>query len=183
MPPQPPTTSWLALAAAILLAAGLTACTSSRRPVGGPSAPAPTAAVTATGTDAVPNPPVDKKDRAGAFAGTWFGHGRTLTIAGTGLGTLSWRTYANCGQDPPPCDTTIGNQIFNGADATVFLTSVGPTSASGRVLTSNTPDSLPVGGLSVRLDSGADLLYLTPNPFGPDAALCGPKAAAGACGA
>ena len=65
----------------------------------------------------------------------------------------------------------------------MFLASIGAASASGRVVSSNAPDVFPVGPVTVRLDPAADLLYLSPTPFGQDVPLCGPKAAAGACGA
>ena len=177
-------TPWLVVAIGILVAAGLTACNNASLP--GAASPAATsanrsAAPIPTASEPSPDPPLEKDGRAGVFAGTWFGHGRQLNIDGAGLGTLTWRTYTACGQDPPPCDTTIGNEIFNGGDATVFLASIGAESASGRVVSSNAPDVFPVGPVTVRLDPAADLLYLSPTPFGQDVPLCGPKAAAGAC--
>jgi len=173
--------------AGIAVITGLTACKTSADKAHAPSSPpsgrSAAASPPATACELTPNPPLDKEGRAGVFAGTWAGHGRQLTIDSTGVGTLTWRTYANCGQDPPPCDTTIGNEIFDGGAATVFLASIGPDNASGRVISSNTPDPFPVGPLTVRLDTATNLLYLSPTPFGQDVALCGPKAAAGACGA
>jgi hypothetical protein len=182
-------TPWLVALFSLLVATGLTACNGSKPHAGNPSgSPATRSAASGVtpapaASEPAPNPPLEKDGRAGPFAGTWVGHGRQLDIAGSGLGTLTWRTYATCGQDPPPCDTTIGNEIFDGGAATVFLASIGPASASGRVVSSNTPDPFPVGPLTVRLDTATDLLYLSPTPFGQDVALCGPKAAAGACGA
>ncbi|HMC04708.1 MAG TPA: hypothetical protein VKJ83_04470, partial [Actinomycetota bacterium] len=128
-------TPWLVVAIGILVAAGLTACNNASLP--GAASPAATsanrsAAPIPTASEPSPDPPLEKDGRAGVFAGTWFGHGRQLNIDGAGLGTLTWRTYTACGQDPPPCDTTIGNEIFNGGDATVFLASIGAASASGR---------------------------------------------------
>ena len=179
-------TPWLVVAISILVAAGLTACKNASKPgAAGPSAtPANrSAAPSPAASEPSPDPPLAKDGRAGVFAGTWSGHGRQLNVDGTGLGRLTWRTYTTCGQDPPPCDTTIGNEIFDGGDATVFLTSLSAASASGRVVSSNAPDLFPVGPVTVRLDTAADLLYLSPTPFGQDVPLCGPKAAPGACGA
>jgi hypothetical protein len=179
-------TPWLVVAVGILAVASLTACKNASRPTAAsPSATPATRSVgpSPTASEPAPDPPLEKDGRAGVFAGTWFGHGRQLNIDGTGLGTLTWRTYTTCGQDPPPCDTTIGNEIFDGGDATVFLATISAVGASGRVVTSNTPDLFPVGPLTVRLDTATDLLYLSPTPFGQDVPLCGPKAAAGACGA
>jgi hypothetical protein len=181
-----PGTPWLVVVVGVLAAASLTACKNAPRPTAAsPSATPATRSLapSPTGSEPAPDPPREKDGRAGVFAGTWFGHGRQLNIDGTGLGTLTWRTYTTCGQDPPPCDTTIGNEIFDGGDATLFLATISAAGASGRVVTSNTPDPFPVGPLTVRLDTATDLLYLSPTPFGQDVPLCGPKAAAGACGA
>ncbi|HEX9315983.1 MAG TPA: hypothetical protein VGA71_11330 [Actinomycetota bacterium] len=179
-------TRWLVVAVGILAVASLTTCKNVSTPGAiSPSATPPNRSVapSPTASEPAPDPPLEKDGRAGVFAGTWFGHGRQLSVDGTGLGTLTWRTYTTCGQDPPPCDTTIGNEIFDGGGATVFLASITAAGASGRVVSSNTPDLFPVGPLTVRLDTASDLLYLSPTPFGQDVPLCGPKAAAGACGA
>src|SRR5439155_12253220 len=52
-----------------------------------------------------------------AFTGTWYGHGRGVTIGQDGSGTASWRTYRWCTDSPPPCDYSMGNEIISGGQA------------------------------------------------------------------
>jgi hypothetical protein len=97
------------------------------------------------------------------LAGEWYRHGVSLTIDGVGHGTLTFRTYATCPEDPPPCDTFSGHSIIDGGNATLILSSTGPTTASGRVLTTTAPTAFPVGRLVAQLDTVNGLLYLSPS--------------------
>ena len=119
---------------------------------------------------------------AGPFAGQWSAHSTSLSIDRTGHGTLTWRIYRTCGEDPPPCDTMSGDLITPGGKATLVVTAQGPGSARGRILSSTDPADFPPGPLTARFDPHADVVYFSPFPVGP-VPVCGPRARADLCGA
>ena len=131
-----------------------------------------TTSTPATTTTVPPSPP---SVPAGAFAAYWRLHVWSLAIDHSGYGIMSWRTDATCGQDPPPCDIFSGNQIVDGGHATLSLTSVGPSVASGRVLTTTAPADVPLGPFTLRLDGARDLLFPS-FPLFKGQPLCGPTA-------
>lgn len=81
-----------------------------------------------------------------ALVGEWGGHGRELTITASGSGTLTYRVYQFCSDDPtPPCDKTKGNEIISGGHIEFVLTGPsGTKAATGSVTSSNDPKT-PVG--------------------------------------
>lgn len=84
------------------------------------------------------------------FAGTFAGHGRSLTITPAGAGRITYRVYKWCSDDPtPPCDQMRGNDIIPGGHVTFALRSAyvagGPTVVGvGSLLTSTDP-AMPAG--------------------------------------
>jgi hypothetical protein len=83
------------------------------------------------------------------FAGTYSGHGRGLTITAAGKGTIAYRVYKWCSDDPtPPCDDMQGNNIIDGGQITFVLRSAfaaGTSTIAEGVLTSSTDPSIPQG--------------------------------------
>jgi len=114
------------------------------------------------------------------FIGDWVAHTLGLTFDRDGRGTLTWRTYRTCGQDPPPCDTIRGRETIDGGQAKLRIVAYTGTTASGRVISSSDQEQFPVGPFSLRLDGATGMAHLNPSPRGDDA-LCGPKTAASAC--
>lgn len=185
--------------AATLLLTGVAACGGSshhapRRPTttsaappgtGGGSAPGPSGGAAGAGGGG-PSGPVGTAGGGpgvapgfAAFVGTWQGHGTMLTMTAGGTGTASWRVYRFCSIDPtPPCDDDSGGQLRPGGRATLALTAGGGGTAQGTVTGSTDPGTLPNGPVTVTIEPG-DVLAVTPG----DLRLCGPQAAAGACGA
>lgn len=114
------------------------------------------------------------------LVGEWSAHTLGLTVDSRGTGRMSWRTYRTCGEDPPPCDTFEGNTIRVGGQATIRLTTTGPTTASGRVVTSSDPADLPLGPVRLRFDPNGDVIHSRLSLGRP--VLCGPHAAVTRCG-
>lgn len=116
-----------------------------------------------------------------AFVGDWTKHGVTLTIDKSGYGTLSWRTYRTCGEDPPPCDTIRPGHIEVGGRGSLKLEADSQIRAHGQIITTTVPETFPTGPVFVRLDGKSDLLFLDPSP-NKSFPFCGPEAAPAACG-
>jgi hypothetical protein len=110
------------------------------------------------------------------FVGSWSAHSTGLEIDGAGTGTLLWRTYRECGQDPPPCDTFAGSYILSGGHATLRLTITSGTTTAGRILSTTDPVHFPIGPLTARLDLRRHELFLSPSPTG-DLPFKGPNVA------
>jgi hypothetical protein len=115
------------------------------------------------------------------FVGSWSAHSTGLHIGSAGRGTLFWRTYQTCGEDPPPCDTFAGNSILSGGHATLRLTLALGTTTSGRILSTTDPVHFPIGPLTARLDLRKHELFLSPSPTG-DFPFCGQNAPVTDCG-
>ena len=118
------------------------------------------------------------------FVGQWIGHGRVLTIRSDGTGTLIYRAYKNCSDDPtPPCDKIVNNQIVDGGRLTFKILQTiadsGNYGAEVQILTANDPaiNKSQPGGMSL------DTHDVITTEFFNESTFCGPKAAAGACGA
>jgi hypothetical protein len=122
-------------------------------PTAQPSAPAtsaPPSAVTrpvaVASTKARPAGSSGSGLTVGYFAGGWSRHGEALIIGASGHGTMTFRTYRWCSQEPaPPCDALVGDSIDSGGHAAFVLTTIhasGPT-ADGTLTTTNEP--VPVG--------------------------------------
>ena len=119
-----------------------------------------------------------------AFVGEWGGHGRTLTITASGAGTIVYRAYKNCSDDPkPPCDKIENNEIHDGGKLTFQIlgtaNGMGKWDAHIRIVTSNDPQ-FGKKTTVIELDQDTDVITM---PFFNSSTFCGPKAAAGACGA
>lgn len=111
-----------------------------------------------------------------AVVGQWVGHGRMVSIDASGHGTLDYRTYQWCSDDPtPPCDRTKGNEIVSGGHIQFTLTaSSGANSATGSVTTSNDPKT-PVGEkITVTVPDA----YHVSLSIWPDTPFCDPDAPA-----
>jgi hypothetical protein len=115
------------------------------------------------------------------LAGVWYFHDFGLTIDTSGHGTAVWRV-GNCVDQPPPCDSTNGAEIFDGGTAEIVIEETGPITASGRILSTTKSSDLPVGPITARFDPTRDLLYLSA-PLTKDGPLYGPKANPSVCGA
>jgi hypothetical protein len=155
-----------------LLVLTLTACAASR----------PAAAPTVPAAVATPSPAPNFI----RFSRPWGAHGRGLTLDATGHGSLHWRTYQWCKDDPrPPCDSIApSGQIIYGGNAIVVLTTVEGSTAYGHISSSTDPRAWPVGPFQitvlpydmVRLEPGAILLC------GPDFAKLAPRELLGSSG-
>ena len=163
----------LALASLAVLASA--ACSSSSGEMSAPT--------TAQGTTtSVPSSePATAPAGHARFVGTWFAHTLRLKFDQSGHGTMTWRTYATCGSQPPPCDTFRGNGIEVGGHATLRIITYKPNAASGRVTSSTDQAHLPVGPFTFRLNPATDTADLSPSPRGKFP-LCGPKAPSSLCG-
>jgi hypothetical protein len=135
---------------------------------------------------------------AGAFTGTWHVHTFSITINADGRGTAQWPIDLRCGtgvgMGPPPCDTWIPGTVVgangapittwnmvDGGHASIRLTTVNGTSASGIVMSSTDASHLGDGRVTFRISLSKDLLYVTGTWHGPHFILgpfCGPRAAA-----
>ena len=108
------------------------------------------------------------------FAKQWDAHGFSLTVKPDGSAAASWRTYAVCGDDPPPCDTFRGNEIISGGAATIrFMGAMGDTT-DGTVTSSTAPDLLPRGPVTLALQP-YDMAVLYWNSGSRSLTLCGPR--------
>jgi hypothetical protein len=124
----------------------------------------PTSAATSTGqsSESAPTPPASGPEpatpsAAGAtlarllsrFAGKYAGHGHALAIAADGSGTITYRVYKWCSDDPtPPCDDMQGNNIIDGGQITFVLRSAfaaGTSTIGEGVITSSTDPTMTQG--------------------------------------
>lgn len=149
--------------------------TASSAPTGGS---APTASAVTTHSSAPTGVDIS------TFVGEWGGHGRTLTITASGAGTIVYRAYKNCSDDPkPPCDKIENNEIHDGGKLTFQIlgtaNGMGKWDAHIRIVTSNDPQFAEKTTV-IEFDQDTDVITM---PFFNSSTFCGPKAAAGACGA
>jgi hypothetical protein len=148
-------------------------------PVSPSTAPAPTtsttsaattsttAASTTTTSTVVPGP-------AGPFAGEWYHHGVQMVIDTTGHGLFIFRLYRYCTEGPPPCDVSVGNNIWDGGFATFTISAQSATDATATVVTSTASDSVPIGDFRASYEETTDVLTLT-FPGQEPLAMCGPR--------
>jgi hypothetical protein len=120
-------------------------------------------------------PATTQQLNAGPFVGTWYHHGAELIVYQGGWGTFNWRTYADCGTDPPPCDGLIGNDIIPGGYAVFGLHAPKGPSISGQVFETGDPRVVPVGVVSIRYNEANDMV-LVDFSDGSQLSMCGPKA-------
>jgi hypothetical protein len=117
-----------------------------------------------------------------AVLGEWGGHGRSMTIAPDGTGTLTYRTYQFCSDDPtPPCDSVKNDEIVSGGHIEFrLLAAQGSSAATGSVTQSNDPKT-PVGTAVTATVSGYNLEL----SFWPGTMFCAPDTPSGQwnCGA
>lgn len=139
------------------------------------------AALPTTSGPATTTAPTQGTPDLGAFAGEWYHHDFGMTIDHSGGGTFAWRTFADCGNDPPPCDDLAGHQISPGGYALFVLSPPTGTSVSGRVFESNQAKVVPMGLLNIRLDKPDDMVFVV-FADGQHLAVCGPDAKAPAVG-
>jgi hypothetical protein len=111
----------------------------------------------------------------GPFAGTWYHHGAELIVYQGGWGTFNWRTYADCGTAPPPCDGLIDNDIVPGGYAVFGLHAPKGPAISGQVFETGDPRVVPIGAVSIRYDQANDMVLVAFSD-GSQLAMCGPKA-------
>ncbi len=104
------------------------------------------------------------------FVGYWDHHGFHMVVRADGSGELAWRTYAQCGVDPPPCDLPFEESGW--ADFQVTLRST--TTAVAQVGGTTDPRVVPTSGFTIRADPQHDLLLLSLGPEGTT--MCGPTA-------
>jgi len=144
---------------AAIAVAGFTACTVAKAATVGepptttttvaPTTVAPTTTSTSTTTSTTTTVPAPHLDR---FAGSWYHHGIGVDIAADGSGTMIWRTYQWCNEDPtPPCDGIEGNMIIDGGHGKLQIVSVHGDSAEAFVSTSTQTSFVPDGLRAIRL--------------------------------
>jgi hypothetical protein len=158
-------------------------------PAGPTDTAAPTDSAAPTGGDTSTNnvptgSPVAAPVDVSTFVGQWGGHGRTLTITASGAGTIVYRAYKNCSDDPtPPCDKIENNEIHDGGKLTFQIlgtaNGMGKWDAHIQIVTSNDPQ-FGKQTTVIELDQHTDVITM---PFFNSSTFCGPKAASGACGA
>lgn len=144
---------------------------------------APTGDYTSTNSAPTGSPVAPPLD-VSTFVGEWGGHGRTLTITASGTGTIVYRAYKNCSDDPtPPCDKIENNEIHDGGKLTFQIlgtaNGMGKWDAHIQIVTSNDPQ-FGKQTTVIELDQHTDVITM---PFFNSSTFCGPKAASGACGA
>src|SRR4051794_35457399 len=85
------------------------------------------------------------RGRFAALAGNWTAHGFGLSVADDGQAVANWRVYQWCSDltAPAPCDSILGNDIEDGGLAMVRFTSISGGVATGTVLMSSDPNTLP----------------------------------------
>jgi hypothetical protein len=139
-----------------------------------PTTPTPT---TAPSTTAPTSTTVASQD-VSAYVGTWAGHVGAVTIDADGNGSASWRVYEWCYvTHARPCDTIDANGLItDGGAATFRIADAGASSATAIVVSSTDTNAVPTGRVELRLLSGNRLQLGT-------LLVCGPRAAANACGA
>jgi serine/threonine protein kinase len=170
-------------AGAALLASGQSPGTasSSTRTTSHPTSPA--SARTRTGTPAASAPATTGTYPSAVasfalFAGGWGGHGGGIDIKPDGTFAISLRTYRWCTEGPPPCDNIINNVITPGDIASGHLSSSSGNVATGVVTKTTDPRDTPIGTIVFILYPSTDIISVS-----GVGNLCGPHAAAGACGA
>lgn len=143
--------------------------TPSSTPSSSPSAPSSVSA-----------PPTMPSD----FVGTWFGHGRSLTITASGALTMTYRTYVNCSATVTTgCDQTVNNQIHDGGAVTAHLTQVvNPTTVMVAITASSAPSLVPIGSARLGFDQTHDAVALFTGDWA-NAPFCGTHSPSGYCGA
>lgn len=109
-----------------------------------------------------------------SFVGSWNGHGRMLHVATSGVGTIEYRVYKWCNDDPtPPCDEIQGNQIIDGGRIAFQINNAYSAGsaiiAQGEIL-SSTDTTIRLGPVTLRLYQG----LLSTTVF-PDAPFCSPS--------
>jgi len=112
------------------------------------------------------------------FVGGWGGHGGGIGIKADGSFTISLRTYTWCTEGPSPCDRIVNNIIIPGDIASGHLSSSSGHTATGVVTKTTDLRDTPIGAIDFILYPSTDILSVS--GIGD---LCGPQAAAGACGA
>ncbi len=125
-----------------------------------------------------PAAPAVSAARLAPFVGTWAGHVGVVTVERDGTGSATWRTYRWCSDThAQPCDE-LGptGAITDGGHATFRVAHADGSFARTIVLSSTDPATVPTGPTELRVTSGDRI------EFGRLLA-CGPRAAAGACGA
>lgn len=132
--------------------------------------PAPGATTLAPSSPAPSSPP-DYSD----FTGQWGGHGNSMTVAADGTFTMRRRTYAFCGENPPPCDSMVNGVITSGAVAHGTLESVSGTLAKGKIRDSTDTSLLPTGPVTFTLDTANNVIEAL------DLNWCGPSSPTGVC--
>ena len=172
------------------LTAGVSGCTNStndsgRAPSGSTTA-SPSPSVSGVVTPPAPSSPSGDGtlviDQSRIFVGAWNGHGRQLTIKADGSGTVLYRVYRWCSDDPtPPCDLMKSNVIYEGGHITFNIEQVVTahqlSTATATVLTSTDPQVQPGSSQTFVLKGGV----VTSTSFGM---FCDEKASmAGTCGA
>jgi hypothetical protein len=126
-------------------------------------------------------------DRAGAyalFAGSWYHHGFNLQVAAGGTVVAVYRLYIWCGAAQRfGCDRLAGNQIYSGGLWVGSLQKPKGATVSGLIEAS--ADTSLDGTTILLLRRPRDVLLLTWGAAGHrmHTTLCGPQAAASACGA
>jgi hypothetical protein len=134
-----------------------------------------------------PTAPIPVTVSAGAFAGNWSVHTSSLTIRSDGHGSIVYPFDVRCGTgvgtSPFPCDTWEGNQILPGGHAEIVLTTVGRTTATGRITGSNDQAIVPDVNIALRIGSVYGVLLLYVSSTSPDplhsfltTPLCSPAA-------
>lgn len=111
---------------------------------------------------------------AGPFTGYWHVHTFSLTIQHDGAGVFEWPLHTDCSPPLGPC--SAGNSSDQGR-ATISLTSVSSTTATGRVSGSNQQYVVPDGSVSLTIDTEnvVHLRFTTPPAVPSYAYLCGEK--------
>jgi tRNA A-37 threonylcarbamoyl transferase component Bud32 len=112
------------------------------------------------------------------FAGGWGGHGGGIAIKADGSFTISLRTYTWCTTASPPCDKIVNNTIVAGDIASGHLSASAGHKATGVVTKTTDLKDTPTGAIDFTFYPSTDVLSVS--GIGD---LCGPQAAAGACGA
>ena len=114
------------------------------------------------------------------LAGSWYGHGRVLTISSHGLGIAEIRVYQPCTiYRSLPCDSIVSNYMYLGGIIIFQLTHENGNQATGFILGGSlTPAKGPV---SITLSVGA--IALTTSNHGVQDTFCGPYSLPLYCGA
>ena len=112
------------------------------------------------------------------FAGGWGGHGGGIAIKADGSFTISLRTYTWCTTASPPCDKIVNNTIVAGDIASGHLSASAGHKATGVVTKTTDLKDTPTGAIDFTFYPSTDILSVS--GIGD---MCGPQAAAGACGA